>query len=252
MGAHRVYLPLAEFEGEVVPGARLRVLGEEARHAVRVKRLEPGERVELLDGAGAIAIAAFEGAAKLGKREGWAIELAIESCERVAPVSPRVELFGAVAKGARVEEMIDGLSQVGAAAWRPLAAEWGGVAKPKKPDRLERIAGEAAKQCGRAWALEIGDEVALPEALRPDADRIVVADASGGAFEPGPCAAVRVLIGPEGGWSDRERAAIDQAAGSGGVEVCSFGPHTMRVEVATVVAAAIVLDRQRGRVRAVE
>lgn len=54
---------------------------------------------------------------------------------------------------------------------------------------------------------------------------------------PSTCAEIHLLIGPEGGWSDAERAAARAA----GAVLASFGPHVMRVETAAVVAAASVL-----------
>ncbi len=70
---------------------------------------------------------------------------------------------------------------------------------------------------------------------------VVVADAEGTRYRPGSGgrAGVRLLIGPEGGWSDAERAAIGSAPG---VLLARFGPHVMRIETAAVAAAAIVLD----------
>ena len=54
------------------------------------------------------------------------------------------------------EQLIDQLSQLGAASWRPMATRRSAI-EPRsgKVTRLERIAGEAAKQCGRAWAMRV-------------------------------------------------------------------------------------------------
>ena len=67
---------------------------------------------------------------------------------------PRVTVLASAPKGDRLEAMIDGLSQVGASAYAPLASERT-IVEPRqgKLDRLTRIAIESMKQCGRAWML---------------------------------------------------------------------------------------------------
>jgi 16S rRNA (uracil1498-N3)-methyltransferase len=140
--------------------------------------------------------------------------------------------------------MVEGLSEVGAAAWIPLRAERS-VVEPRmtKLDRLSRLAVESAKQCGRAWFLRIEQERTLRDALaRTEGTRVIVADASGvGAdeIERTETAVVRVVVGPEGGWTAEELASARDA----GAVVTRFGPHSMRVETAAVAAAAVVLNR---------
>ncbi|HVU65047.1 MAG TPA: RsmE family RNA methyltransferase [Phycisphaerales bacterium] len=209
--------------------------GDEAHHALRVKRIREGERVELLDGRGGVASGAV---AATTKRE---LSVRIEEVRRVPAISPRVEVWSAVPKGPRLDDMIDQLAQVGVALWRPLDTERG-VVEPReaKLERIGRIAAEASKQCGRAWVMEIGGRASVAEALRAAPGvAIVMADASGSPWRPGHSAAgvVRVLIGPEGGWTESEL----RAAGDAGALVARFGPHVMRIETATVVAAGAVL-----------
>jgi 16S rRNA (uracil1498-N3)-methyltransferase len=112
-----------------------------------------------------------------------------------------------------------------------------------KLDRLSRLAVESAKQCGRAWFLRIEQERTLRDALaRTEGTRVIVADASGvGAdeIERTETAVVRVVVGPEGGWTAEELASARDA----GAVVTRFGPHSMRVETAAVAAAAVVLNR---------
>lgn len=140
--------------------------------------------------------------------------------------------------------MIDGLSQVGAAAWRPLITERT-VVEPRagKLERLQRIAEESLKQCGRAWLLEIGSPIGFAAALRgahERGDALVVADAAGGA--PPPLAAgapVTLVVGPEGGLTDRESTLAREH----GAAAIRLGPHILRIETAAVVGAAALLAR---------
>lgn len=239
---HRVHLEGA-WSG---PGSVLAIGGDEARHAMRTKRLRPGEPVELFDGAGRVALGNVEPPTDArGNRERELLVRVIS--ERVIEQeTPRIEVWSATPKGARVDELVEGLSEVGAALWVPLRAARTVVEpRPAKLDRLRRIAVESAKQCGRAWILEIGRERTVAEALAPEGGvRVVLADGGGGAYQPGDAApaVVRLLIGPEGGWTEQERQQAQEA----GAVVARFGPHAMRIETAAVAAAAIVHDRHRS------
>lgn len=238
---HRVHLEGA-WSG---PGSVVAIGGDEARHALRTKRLRPGEPVELFDGAGRVAMGEILPPAEARGNRERELVVRVISERVVVPESPRIEVWSATPKGARVDELVEGLSEVGAASWVPLRADRTVVEpRPAKLERLRRLAVESAKQCGRAWILEIGRERPVSDALAPDAGvRIVLADGGGGAYQPGGAAplVVRLLIGPEGGWTEQERQQAQEA----GAVVARFGPQVMRIETAAVVAAAIVHDRHR-------
>jgi 16S rRNA (uracil1498-N3)-methyltransferase len=276
---------LDQFPDRSISGGFISVGGEEAHHAVRVRRVEAGDRVTLMDGRGRVASASVSETRKDRRSGEWEIVVKIESERVVARATPEIEVFAAAPKGDRLAEMIDGLSQVGAARWRPLVTERT-VVEPRegKIDRLHRVAREACKQSGRAWELEIGAAMTLADALRSSGWRdpsggttsaamsaarvvtrgedasgviLIVADASGegyrwepaGAGRAGPSSAgdshaVRLLIGPEGGWSESELESFRAC----GARVCRFGWHVMRIETAAVAAAAIVMH-EHARVR---
>jgi 16S rRNA (uracil1498-N3)-methyltransferase len=238
MARHRVFIETGAGTGLGV--GPLVIGGDEAHHAARVKRLAPGDAVEVLDGRGGVGRARLAAVSK--ERGEWVVRLEVEGVEHREPARPRVEVWTAVPKGPRLLEMIDGLSEAGAAEWRALDTERGvASAGAHKLEKVERHALEASKQCGRAWVMHVGAPASLAEGLRagdPGAGaRVIVADASGARYAGRGEGTVRVLIGPEGGWSERELAAA-RAAGAG---VVAFGPHTMRIETAAVVGAAVVM-----------
>lgn len=213
--------------------------GEEAEHARRVKRLRPGDAVLLLNGRGLVARAEVVEA----KREFRARVLA----ERVeAPLAPAVEVWSATPKGARLDDMLDGLTQVGAAAWRPMHTARGVVdPRDSKLARMDRVVREACKQSGRAWLMRLDAPAAFEDALRVaregPATVVVLADASGGPLERFDAESARLLIGPEGGFTHEEIDAA-RAAGAG---VVTLGAHAMRIETAAVVGAAMTIDAGR-------
>jgi len=234
MSEHQVYFPDLR---EPLPSSMV-LGGPEAHHAARVKRLEVGARLRLCNGRGLLVGARISDIRKV--RGEWEVELGgleRQVCERALP---QVDVYAAVPKGDRLHELIDGLSQVGAAVWHPLVAERT-VVEPRagKLERLERIAVESLKQCGRAWLLEVGAAVTVKQALKASPP-VVVADSSGTPYAAVGAAHVVVLVGPEGGWTPAE---LDLAKGSG-ARIARFGPHTMRIELAAVVAAAAVMDQE--------
>lgn len=231
---HRIFIE--GLDQGLQPGARLTIEGPEAEHARRSKRLAPGARVEALDGQGRVVDAELVEARR-------SLVLEVVSVRTADRLQPRLEVWSATPKGARVDDMIDALAEVGAARWRPLATEWG-VVDPRdtKLARLDRIAREASKQCGRAWTLELGDRAAMSDALTPDASLgLVMADASGDWYEPKGVGNIRLLVGPEGGWTPRERTLARDA----GAALCRFGAHAMRIEVAAPIAAAVILNAEQ-------
>jgi 16S rRNA (uracil1498-N3)-methyltransferase len=236
-------------------GVSVTITGDEAVHAARAKRLEAGDRLALHDTRGKVAVADVT-ATRKSSRGMWEVEVVVRESVVVAQGVPRVEVWSATPKGARLDEMIEGLSEVGATSWSPLAAARS-VVEPRegKLERLRRVTTESLKQCGRAWALEIGTGGGVKEAMAvPSAGSLVVAEATGESYTPRArmggegCksedegAVVRVLVGPEGGFTSQELAVLREA----GARFCEFGPHVMRIETAAVVAAAIVRDRERA------
>ncbi len=237
MAYHRVYS-----ETPLRPGTAS-ITGDEAHHAIRVKRIVQGDTVEVLDGRGRIARASVADTRR--DRQGWVLDLNLQSIAESPAIKPALEVCTAIPKGQRLSDLIDGLSQVGAARWSPLDTQHG-IAEPRpaKMDRLARTAAEASKQCGRAWLLEIGDGLTFADALA-GGPAIVLADASGEPYAPRGSGAIRLLVGPEGGWSASE---LNQARAAH-VRTARFGPHTMRIETAAVAAAAIILDAESRRAR---
>lgn len=227
MGLHTLLLPEHDLGPEL-----LFVDGDEAWHAVRVKRVQIGDRVRVCDGKGLVLIAAVEAV------EGG-LNLRVKERRRYRAVMPRVEVVCATPKGPRLEDMIDMLSQAGAASWAPLETQRG-VVDPGagKIDRCERLCRESAKQCGRAWVMEIGGKMSFAEALRvPRVMRLFIADRDGPAAPPGNGAPARLLVGPEGGFTEAE---LQAARNAGALEI-GLGPHTLRIETAAVLGTAALI-----------
>ncbi len=228
---HRLFIPDLDAQRE-----QIIVGGDEADHARRVRRAAVGDRVIIFNGAGTVAECEILDA----KRE---LSLRVVERRAVDPERPMIEVFAATPKGSRADDMIDALSQAGAHSWTPLETKLS-VVEPRKNkmDRMARIAAESAKQCLRAWTMRIEDMVSYKRAIDSrGAGALVIADQSGEPYTPIGAERIRLLVGPEGGWTDDE---LD-AARSAGARVACFGPHVMRIEVAAPVACAIIHDQER-------
>lgn len=226
---------------------RIEVDPDQAGHARKSLRLTVGDEVELFDGQGTIALGRIE---SIGK----SMLVAITSHASVRPLKPRLSLAVALPKGDRAATLVESASQLGVDHLIPISTDRS-VVEPGsgKQARFERIAIEAAKQCGRAWLMQIDPLTPLdsllthssdPETLKLIADVQDMHDLSGPdvlTSKIKTAAQVIVLVGPEGGWTDAERAAANAA----GFEAWQFGPHILRIETAALAAAAIIRCSQR-------
>ncbi len=207
----------------------LPVLEEADRHHLeRVLRLRAGDALTVSDGAGGWRPCRF----------GAEVEPDGEVVRLDAP-RPRLTVAFALVKGSRPELVVQKLTELGIDVIRPFAAErsvvrWGGGRAEVHHQRLVRVAREACSQSRRCFLPEVAEPVpfaavaALPGAVRTDR----------GA--PPPAGTTTVLVGPEGGWSDAERAALPAAVG--------LGPHVLRAETAAIAAGTLLAALRHGLV----
>ncbi|MEI7658816.1 MAG: RsmE family RNA methyltransferase [Phycisphaerae bacterium] len=235
MVTHAFYVP----ESRCEVGANVRIAGDQAHHAARVLRVAEGMHAVVRDGRGTVASCVVTSVSKDRSSGEWMVEARVEAMTRRPSMSPAVHVVAACPKGDRLAEMVEGLSQAGASSFTPLVAERS-VVDPggAKLERLRRIASESLKQCRRDWVMDVNEPVGLEAALQRAAAagwRVLVADATGKRAAPIDCDTA-LLVGPEGGWSERERSEF----AARGLPLVGFGPHVMRIETAAVVGAAMI------------
>ncbi len=202
--------------------------GDEAHHGRTVLRLAAGDALRLADGAGRVATALV---LAVGKRD---LRLAVDTPSHVDD-GPASALTVAVAppKGDRLGDLVRGLTELGVGSILPLMTARG-ERLPANSERLERIAGEALKQCRRGMRPVIGPATDIPALVRSGAELIVL-DRSGSAATPGRQRPVTLVIGPEGGFTGDELGTLT-AAGAALVRLA--GP-VLRIETAALAAAAV-------------
>ena len=234
--ATRVFLraPLAT-------GAMVDLDAKQANYLVNVLRLRDGGAVLAFNGADG------EWRARLlsvGRRH-WRLEIGERT--RPQPAAPDLHYLFAPLKQARQDYMIEKAVEMGAGWLRPILTRHGQVTRVNR-DRLEAHAVEAAEQCGILSIPAIDDPVSLPVlvdgwAQREGNRRIVFCDEGEETADPIailaalPPSPVAVLIGPEGGFADDERAFLRAAPF---VTAISLGPRILRADTAAVAALALV------------
>lgn len=228
----------------VAPGAEVVVEGDEAHHAVAVRRLRVGEQVVLTDGAGVRVLGQV---ATTGKRVFTAIAVSVE---RAPAPAPEVVVVQALPKGDRGELAVEVLTEVGVGRVVPWAAArsvavWKGDRAVKSLARWRATAREAAKQARRTWFPDVSPLAATAEVERlvSSADLAVVlheeASVPLASVPVPPDGRIVVVVGPEGGLTDEEVAAF-VAAGAVSVRL---GAEVLRTSTAGVAAVAALLSR---------
>jgi len=227
-------------------GSKVVIDGDEAHHALRVKRVATGDEVELLDGKGQRAKARVGETSKQGKAT-WKFEAEVIESHLEPHPEVRLEVLAAAAKGDRLDEMLESLSQLGVDQFRPLLSDHV-IVDPReaKLERLRRAALESTKQCGRSWPIEVGEPVDLQQAMKElDGVFACVADASGSHKIDIPKETKRVIVfvGPEGGWSPREFEGFRARK----LPFIRCAPHVLRVETAAIAAATMLINHSSLR-----
>lgn len=216
----------------VVFGAR------EARHIAAVLRLRPGTRITIFDG-GREADAELRAVGEAG------VAAQLMAAPRPTRRAVEVTLLQGLARGPRMDAVVRMATEVGVTAIIPVVTERSLPAPgTERIARWERIAREAARQCGRGDIPAVGPAAGLEAALAVlgPVDLLVVPWEQeirpiGEAIAGTRFVTAAVLIGPEGGLTAAEAAA---ARAAGGVTV-SLGPLVLRSETAGVVTAAMLL-----------
>lgn len=228
----------------VVPGARVTVEGDEAHHAVVVRRLRAGERLLLADGVGRVATGTVEETAKR------AFTVVVDEVADHAEPTPRITVVQALPKGDRGELAVEVLTEIGVATIVPWAAErsvavWRGERATKSHAKWQATAREAAKQSRRAWHPDVPPMASTAEVLERIAAAEVAVVLHEDAIEPIGALAlpdggdILVVVGPEGGLTEDEVAAF---VGAGAVAV-RLGTEVLRTSTAGVAAVAALLSR---------
>jgi 16S rRNA (uracil1498-N3)-methyltransferase len=209
--------------------------GQDVHHFSRVLRLRPGEVVSVSDGQGGLRLCEWLGG-----------ELApLSEATREPPPSPPITVGFALTKGEHPEWAVQKLTETGAdhiviMVSDRCVARWTAATENRNLGRLREIARQAAMQSRRRWLPSVEGPVpfsALAGSNDGQRDTTVAIAVQGGGHLA--LATPTVLVGPEGGWSEDELAAVPVSRHVG------LGPNVLRAETAAV-AAGVLLAALRG------
>jgi 16S rRNA (uracil1498-N3)-methyltransferase len=229
----------AELDADVVV-----LSGAEGRHAATVRRLRPGERADVGDGAGLVVECVVAAAGPVG------LELAVRARREVPRPDPAITVVQAIPKGDRGELAVEEMTEVGVDRIMPWTAArcvpvWQGARGERSLAKWRMTAREAAKQSRRAWIPEVTDTVSVRQVCQAIAKAACAislepgAPVSLGELSLPESGDLLVLVGPEGGITEEESAAFREAGAITG----SLGPTVLRTSTAGTVAAAVLLSR---------
>jgi 16S rRNA (uracil1498-N3)-methyltransferase len=223
-----------------VRNGRAEILGDDARHLTRVLRVEAGQRFEISDNRN-VYLAEIETA-----RKEHVIFRTLEKMPTPAPAS-KIILLAALFKFDRFEWMIEKATELGVSEIVPVESTRSerGLerAAHKRVERWRRIALESSQQSRRAFLPEVAEPLTFRDALEFEAaHRIALDEAADAPRLIAPVAdSIAILIGPEGGWTEEERADFIAADWTR----ASLGALILRAETAAIAALAIVGSADR-------
>jgi 16S rRNA (uracil1498-N3)-methyltransferase len=225
-------------EDELTEGTSIPSRPEQANYLLNVLRLKDGETLLVFNGR--------EGEWRATVRKVGRKDCALDIKERVREQSPLPDLdyLFAPLKHARLDYMVQKAVEMGAGRLRPVLTQYTQVSRVNL-ERMHANAIEAAEQCGILAIPTVAAPQKLTDALAgwDPARRLIFCDEGASTANPAealkhlPRGPAALLIGPEGGFSEDERADLLRRPF---VTALSLGPRILRADTAAVAALALV------------
>ncbi len=229
--------PRLYVEEPLEAGATVALDSAQAHYLATVLRLKSGDRVLVFNGRDG-----EWGAAMAVERRAAALMVGARTRAQTAPAD--LHYLFAPLKAARLDYMVQKAVEMGVSLLQPVFTRHGQVARVNI-ERMRANAVEAAEQCGILSLPDIAPPIAFARLLaeRDPARRLVFCDEDAEVTNPiaaltgSPRSPLAVLIGPEGGFAEDERAALLKQPN---VVRISLGPRILRADTAAVAALALV------------
>lgn len=235
----RIYQP-----GALTPGTETELAEDAANHVGRVLRMQTGSELQLFNGDGLNYQAQI---IESGKKQ---VRVHVMACQPNPVESPlRIHLGQGISRGDRMDFAIQKAVELGVTEITPLFTERCGVKLDaerlqKRTEQWQRIAISACEQSGRSVVPTVHPALSLDKWLAQATNELKL------TLDPWakdtiktltPVTAVRLVIGPEGGFSDHEVTQTNKA----GFVAVQLGPRVLRTETAALTAIS-ALQLQMG------
>ncbi|KKW21269.1 MAG: hypothetical protein A2131_00580 [Candidatus Sungbacteria bacterium GWC2_49_10] len=222
-----------DFSGHIVEIGNERMV----RQITRVLRLKAGEEVILGDGKGR------EYTAEIKKIDPKKIYLLIRKENGSAHEAGKnqVLLYCAILKRENFELVVQKATEIGVTEIVPILTERT-VKKRIRPERLADIAREASEQSGRRFISKIREQILFSQAFDEieKGDIAILYDPLGAELPKDmvkKAEHIRIFIGPEGGWSEKEKSMAQEK----GALIFRLGTRILRSETAAIVGLYLIL-----------
>jgi len=241
---------LVRFYSSSISRSLVQLPAEEIHHLADVRRLGRGDKVELFDGIGTLAIAEI---IAVSPRK---VTLQVQEMQAIPrPAGPQIIIAASVAKGSRFDWLIGKCTELGVDRICPVIFERT-VKQPQNPKIVERwrsIAIAAAKQCRRVFLPQIDIPQPLQqvlENLKKDFPNVrflfgsLTTQSPALISQPLGSADVAAFIGPEGGFTEQEETLLQ----SHGCQAVRLTDTVLRTETAALAFAAILAAQRSIRI----
>lgn len=224
--------------GALGEGAEISATPEQANYLVKVLRLKPGAVLLVFNGTDGEWRARLDA---VGKRSAT---LVIEEQVRPQTGGPDIDYLFAPLKHARLDYMVQKATELGVKRLRPVLTRHT-IADRVNLERMRANVIEAAEQCGVLRVPDVAEPQKLAVVLANWEPTRTLVFCDEGAAMANPVEALRripagplaVLVGPEGGFAEEERAALLDKPFT---RVVSLGPRILRADTAAVTALSLV------------
>ncbi|MAN73212.1 MAG: 16S rRNA (uracil(1498)-N(3))-methyltransferase [Henriciella sp.] len=230
-------VPRLFIDADLAAGAATPVSDNQANYLLRVMRLSEGDEVRVFNGRDG------EWLSRLRPESGKRASIVPERQTRPQVETPDLTLFFAPLKKARTDFVVEKACELGVRRIQPVMTERTQSSRVRR-DRLQSVVIEAAEQTERMDVPEVFDDITLQAALEawPDGQPLYYCDEAGDArpmrnvLEEARGGAAGLLIGPEGGFSPKERDWIRKHPN---IQPVTLGPRILRAETAVVAALTL-------------
>ena len=223
------------FSPDTLQSGATQLLGEDVARHMRVRRLDVGAPVQLVDGVGGRALATLRRLAKASA------SVEVGDVKSVDPL-PAVHLLVPIADRDRMMWLAEKATELGATSWRPVLWRRSKSVSPRGEGagfqtKVHARMIAALEQSAGAWLPAMFPEATVERALAaaPEGDRLLLASDGEPMLARATEAPLVIAVGPEGGLEDDERARFVSA----GFRIVSLGSTVLRFETAAVAALGV-------------